>query len=881
MKDNQLHNDTPPQWPLRLLMRFCPEAHHEMIEGDLLELYRERNNKNRTLNNIRYIYDALDLTWRSLSFEKIKTKPFNIAMLKNYLVVSMRHFLKNKSASLISIFSLVISLTFSLVIFNYVEIEKSYDSYIPDVEDKYRMIFDIYGSSGRNVHDAESPAPFAPFFAANIPAIKSYIRIFDQRNIILSNPGLQSTKIAFLGWTDPDILNFMGIEVISGSGKIEDQNSIMLSKSIAIRLFGSVSNAQGKTVRYNDVKNLEVQGIYEDFPFNSTVRLEAIGAIDVLQELIPTYYENGENWGGYSFHTYYKMNPNSDYRTIIESFKAKYEDRFDIDPENLPDEYFVFDLINVADIHLHSDMGSEMTAPVSITKLNLLNYLAIIIAIIGWINFINIQSARVPERIKEIGVRISLGANALNLRLMFLVEYLLICVFSSVIAIGIVYWSTTGFLYELLKIELPIFQLGLLATITLLIGTFSASFYPAIVASRLIKGDVIKTIKNRKTGRLRNFMISLQFAISLFLVVFTLTINQQVEYMHSLDPGFDTNSILVIDGPTTQSNDDLNKANQFRDELNGLASVDLATFSTLAPGKNKGWEGNLPSRDGDNSSFQKVSLVNIFPEFFKIMDIEVTAGRIPQGPQQSESLPRVILNETAVLGFNWTPEEAIGKKVGYSNDAVVVAVVEDIKTVGFQDQLVPMMFIHDHVYFQQTTNDYFLAKVNSTSILESMGHLEETYSNIFPDNDFVFNFSNELFQSQYQKEVDFNRLVMTFSLLSILLSLVGLAGITTYHVILKRKEIGIRKVLGSSINNILILFIKKYFYLILISGSIGLPIAYYISNDWLNNFAYRIDVGFLLLTAPLALMIFLVCLIVSFTSLNAALVNPVNVLKEE
>lgn len=801
-------------------------------------------------------------------------------MIKNFITVSVRNILKSKLASAISIFSLLLSLSFSLVIFTYTHTERTFDNFIPDHFNKYRINYKIFGSTGLNVHSATTPSPYAPFFSDNLPEIKSFTRLYTQQNIMLGSTDKSAVRLDRVGWSDANLLDFFGIEMLIGRAEVTDLNSLLLSENTAVALFGSAAEALGQPIDFNGNKNMVVAGVFEEFPDNSTIFVQALGNIEVLEELIPDYYQNGQNWGGYAYHTYLELAQETDINALLASFHSLSYDRFEVDVNDLPDEYMGFELINVADIHLYSDLSREMRPATSILRVKLLEFLALLIAIIGWINFVNLQSARIPERLKEVGVRRCLGAQVKDLRLMFFLEYLIMGLLSLVIAAGITYAILPKVSQSLLNTTPLVFGLGEMAVATLLSGTLIAAIYPSIIAARQIKIALQRHVSGKKS-LLRNAMLSVQFIVSLFLVAFTLVINAQIGFMSKQDPGFDPSSILVIEGPVTTFEDDIQRAQRFASELRQIATVEEATFSTLAPGRNRGWEGNLPSRDAENNVFQKVQLANIFPEFFEVMNAEVLAGRIPEGPQQNEDLPRVILNETAVRGYNWTPEQAIGQKVGYAADSYVVAVIKDFNTVGAQQAQSPMVFIYDHVFFQRTTNDYFLAKVNDHRVVESLRDLEEKYADIFPGNPFKFSFSDELFMEQYEAEYNFGTLVVTFSILSIILSLTGLVGVTSYHVILKRKEIGVRKVLGSGVGQILWVFVRKYLRIMILSSLLALPVTFWYLNGWLEGFATRISISPLLLAAPIGLMAALVCLIVGLVSIRAARSNMVNVLREE
>ncbi len=803
-------------------------------------------------------------------------------MIINYFLVSLRNILKHRASSVISISSLVFSLSFALVIMIYTHNERSFDNFIPDSQNKYRLTFNIHGDKGINIHAATSPAPYAPFFQAAIPEIKTSLRFMVNRygSALLINPNGNSIKSEYVAWSDEGILEFFGVPLLKGSGALSDPNSVLISEETALRLYGTI-DVLGKVLVYNDSKNFSVSGVFQDLPHNSTVQFDMVAGIEVLEEIMPWYYQNGANWGGYAFHTYFDFVPDIDQTKVGDTFTALYQERFEIDPMDLPSEYMSFGLINVSDIHLHSDMSSEITPPSDLQRILMFELLALVIAAIGWINFMNIQSARGPERLKEIAIRRALGASVASLRLLFLGEYLVINLVSIVLAVLLALFVFPSWMESGLGITLQHMQIGPLPLVILGVGTVLASAYPAVLtAGQSPASSIAQTLKSSLAARVRNVLVSMQFVAALFLLVFTLVIYLQVRHMSRQDLGIEASTLLVIDGPVSEHPDDIQKARYFTERLEELASIESATFSTLAPGKNRGWQGNLPSRDGDNSSFQRVYLSNIFQEFFDILDVDVLAGSIPEGPVREEGLPRVILNRTAAKGYNWTPDEAVGKKVGYSSDAIVSAVVEDFNSVGFQEQLAPMVFIYDHVFFQSTTNDFFIVRVHDGSVLDDIAKIEETYLSLFPNNPFVHEFSDQLYISQYQREVDFNNLFLTFSALAILLSITGLIGLTTYHVIQKRREIGIRKVLGAKRNAVIGLFLSRYLKLIGISAIVAVAPTWWFANNWLNDFAVRIDLHPVVILAPLFLLVTLVMLTVGAIAANAAKVNPVEVLRE-
>lgn len=821
------------------------------------------------------------LVWDVLSSIRFLKSAFihqhSIVMIRSFVKTSARSIAKNRMSSFISVFSLVLGLTFSMSILTYTAGERSWDSYIKGGEDKYRLTYEIHGVDGLNSRSATSPSPYAPLFAANIPEIQSFIRFTQVRNCLISNAEVSSVDTDQVAFGDSDILTFFGIKMLEGNDDFHDEKSILISRSLAISLFGK-SNVVGSLLDFNGIQEFEIKGVFEDFPNQSTVSLDFIGPMDFMQVISPGYYQNGNNWGGYAYHTYFDLKENPDLRKLEDNFRSLYYERFQIDPENLPSEYSNFGLINVSDVHLSPDMARELTSSNDLQRIQLLEYLAYIIVIIGWINFINIQTARAPERYKEIGIRKTLGAFTKDLRVMFGLEFMLMNFGALVTSIMLVRWVTP--LLSLLgetSISEPVFNTPLVVFIT--IGILLSSVYPAI---QVTHKSGSRSIAGHKKGYsfLRNTMVVAQFSVTIFLIVYALVINFQVRHLSEQYPGFDSSQVLVIDGPISQNSYIAQRAERFKQQLLSMPGVAQVSSAGVAPGINKGWEGNCPSFDGDNSRFLTSYFSNITDDFFKVFDLEVLAGRIPDSRIQTEH-PRVVINRQAAEGYGWEIENAIGKKVGYTDTAVVSGVVENFNSVGFQEAVSPMIFIIDHVYHPRTINDYFLIQVNGSLSSQTLAEAEKLYEELFPTNPFNYSFADELFQKNYTEEISYNRKFILFSLLSILLALMGLIGLTIYHTIQKRKEIGIRKVLGSSEFKVVYLFVRQYAILLVVASIISIPITIIFIQKWLDNFASRIQLEISIVIAPIGCLALIAILAVGLISLKAARLNPVEILKEE
>lgn len=798
-------------------------------------------------------------------------------MIKNFLTLSIRNILKSKLSSFISCGSLVLGVAFALSITKYTYEERQYDRYIPDVANKYRLTFEILNGADQSVQSATSPAPFASYFKDNRSEIESFVRYTNMRNCLINNPGRQSIISHKVALADNGLLSYFGISMLQGPEEIKGLDKAIISKSLAIKLFGKTS-VIGESVELNGERPFEIQGVYEDFPATSSVSLDFIAPLDVMQEFRPDFYQKGENWGGYSFYTFFRLMDDANLQEFTASLNTLYFDRFEIDPNQLPSESFRFSVMNLADIHLNSILSSEPTPTVSSTRLALLDMLVMVILTIAWINFINIQTSRIPERLDELNVRKALGALDRDLGLMLFVEQLALNVIALIIGYFIVEYIFPG----LLSMHFPTtgsveFTRELLIIIG--IGAFASSLYPAYYAVRMsLQAARSNDPKNSRSERFRNVLVGLQFAVTIFLLAYTYSINRQVQHMNNQNPGYDSNKVLVIKGPITQSENVRNDAEYFKNELSRLAGVETVSYSSMGPGLSEGWEGNMGTMNGERI-FQTCKLTNVADDFFEVFDIELLSGTIPKfGSPTNE--PRLIINHTAAKGYGWTPKEAIGQRVEYSSGSTIVGVVEDFHTIGFQNALKPTIFIIDPVFFTHTSYNHFLLNIEPKQLTSIIDKAEELYKTSFPDNPFDYSLADDLFQQQYQSEMNYNELFMTFSLLSICLGLAGLLGLTIYHAHQKRKEIGIRKVLGSNEMNIVTLFSKKYVLILVYSSILALPVSYFFIENWLEGFAFRITFSPLIILVPIVLLGFVVCLTVGLVVWRSSRVNPVEVLRD-
>lgn len=803
-------------------------------------------------------------------------------MLRSFILVSLRNLTKYKVSSLISSGSLALGILFAFVIFKFTAFERSFDRAVPDYDKKVRLNFMINNGGSTTVHAATAPYPFTDLFVPQSAEIENYARFFDAGEGILAFEDRVSIKTRGITFADESLLDFFGVQILRGGDIDEyDLKSVVISASLATQMFGT-QDPLGKTVSYLGVHDFVVKGVFRDLPENSSVDFHLVGAMDFVQTLRPAYYQEGKNWGGYSFHTFYELATGTDHQVLVDKFRELYYERFEIDAEKLAGEVFDFELIPLADMHLNSGVVREQNESGSESKIRMLEYLAFVILAIAWINFINLQATKAPQRMKEIGVRKVFGAGGKNLYVMFCLEFALLNLMSLAGAAGLL-WLINPYLQDLTTVNLDPVVLPLTAhpwlLVFVLLGVLVSSVYPAIVTVR--NGVSLKsTFSDNRGSWFKRGLVTVQFAVSLFMIAYTLTVYLQVDHMTNQDPGFDTAKVLMINGPVTQMETNRQNAEFVKQQALNLTGVELATWGGASPGVNQGWQGNIREMDSPEELYQTAYFSNITNDYFEVFNLQILAGRIPL-LNTPHTEPRLVVNERALKGWGWnSPKEAIGKRIGYGSGSTVVAVVENFNSLGFQSEIDPRVFIVDHLYKAQTANDFFLLRIDPRHTDDIVSSMEEAYRTSFPGNPFHYSFLNEEFDSLYATEVAYNKVFSIFSGLAIALACVGMLGLARFSAINRRREIGIRKVLGSGEMSIVRLFLKEYFWLVAMAFIISTPLSYYLIDAWLDSFAYRINIGAELFMLPLVTLFVLTMITVGSISYRASLANPVKVLKE-
>ena len=798
-------------------------------------------------------------------------------MWHNYFTVALRNLYRNRVFSAINILGLSVGMVASLLIFQYVAFEQSYDAFHPGAEDIYRIQLDSYQQGKLAFRSATSFPATAPTLKRDFPEVLEATRLLDSDGGVITYNQVQyrENHYYFADNSAPAVLH---IPFLKGDPNtaLQDPNAVVLSESTARKYFGD-EEPMGKMLRLGNDPYL-VKGVFMDYPKNSHL------VLDLLFSFPEKHKEAASNWGWYDFYTYVKLRPGTD----PDRFEAKIKNLvMQYSPERAQrgrrDELLLQPLRS---IYLYSDLNQEAEANGNGQAVRFLLVIAFFILAIAWINYINLATARAADRAKEVGIRKAIGARRGQLVRQFLAESALLNGAAAAVALLLVrfalpsYNTLTGKALSWSQWGQP--SLWGTALLTLVVGSLLAGMYPAFVLSGF---RPIAVLKGRLQGApgglaLRQTLIVFQFAASVLLIVGTLTVYKQLRYMQAQDLGFDPEQTLVLRGPGVHDSTYSLRASSFRQELVNAGIAPRVTASTYVPGIEIIWTTNYRRKGQPSQESNTVYVTAIDDAFLEAYGIGLAAGR-NFSPSFGTHRKGVLLNETAAKLFGFrNPQEAINQEIAGYDTSVVVGVVKDYHQQGLQRAHWPMLFRYSPQPSADATQFYSL-KVPARDLDKTLAAVKSRYDAFFPGNPFEYFFLDTFFNEQYKAERQFGRVFGLFAGLAILIAALGLFGLISFTAARRAREIGIRKVLGASVSGIVLLLARDFVKLAGLGVAIAVPLAWYVMEGWLADFAYRTEVGagVLALAGLLALLVAL--LTVSFQAFKAAGANPVKALRTE
>ena len=878
---------SPPKWANQFLEWYCNDDLIDEIQGDLVEAFHYRKQEvGHRKARLWFIWDVVRF-FRPSSFKKRSYNSNQFAMLKNYLIVSLRNFKSQKAYSFINLSGLIVGISACLLISLHVMDEVSYDTFHPRAEQTYRIVMDMYGNGELKVKSAPIYPAVGPNIIEEWPEIDMYTRILPFGGGVYSKLLEDGTSIRYneekAVLADENFFEMFGFELIDGDIKsvLDEPNEIVLSRTAAERYFGS-DNPIGESIYWRGTRELKVSGVFEDFPKNSHMDFELISSLKSWDG----FEEWPNNWGWYDFYTFVKVADNIS-QPILDAKLATY---LDVKKKESHEKFNIREELwsqNIGDIHLHSsNLGWDMGQNGGAEQIYFLSIIALLILLIAWVNYVNLATARAIKRAKEVGIRKVIGALKSNLVSQFLVESFLYNALAVLVSVALV-WLLVPVVNQRLDVSLgksllldPKVVGGLLLLIV--IGTICAGLYPAMVLTSFIPVRVLKgqIYSRKKRFGFRQMLVVFQFTASITLILGTFLVVKQLNFMRSQDLGLNIEQTLVLRAPSSGTGDEdlINRLKVYRAALEALPEVKGFTMSNVVPGIENFAISGFTSpvfKEDLRDCYQ----VGIDDEFLELFDISIVEGRSFNRELKTDT-GSVLINLVAMkhLGYN-TPEEAIGEKLNYNSDAplTIIGVVENYHQADLKKDLDPVVFSYNRREFAS----YYSLKVNSTDYASTIKTVETQWNKIYPDNPFDYFFLDELFDRQYKSDEQFNAVFIGFAGLAIFVACLGLFGLVSFTAEQSRKEIGIRKVLGASASKLVMLLAKDYARLIIVAVVIAFPLAYFLMQEWLKGFAYQtqISVGVFVFGALVIALVSFVT--VSFKSFSAANGNPVNALRDE
>jgi putative ABC transport system permease protein len=808
-------------------------------------------------------------------------------MIKNYLVIALRSFLKHKSFTILNVIGLSLGMVASLLILQYVKYERSYDSFHSKASDVYRIQYNQWQSGKLRFECAAAVPAVGPALKNNFPEVKAFTRLFPVSGIAsYESPdrGVISFREEKMQITDPAVFEVFDFKLLKGDKitALQGPNKTVISQGAAKKYFGD-EDPMGKTIAWDGNRKFEVTGIFEDIPDNSHIKFDFMFSYETLNK--ETQNASETEWGWYDFNTYVLLQPGTDVKVL----QAKWDewllkDRGEEWKKRNSKQEFI--LQPILDIHLYSNLLQE-SQPEELgdgDSVYALSIIALFILIIAWVNYINLATARSFDRANEVGVRKVMGAQKAQLMKQFLSEAFLVNLFAamiSVLAVRLI-WP---YFAELSGRNIPLSfmmqqDFWLLLGALFLAGTILSGFYPSMVLSSFKPVSVLKgkVFHSAQGNMLRKSLVVFQFVASVVLISGSVIVYQQLKYMRNQDLGIDINQTLVLKGPGVVVDSLFRQTLEaFKTESLRIPGIKSMTASTNVPGDEIFWASGIKRIVGGPENSISGYTVGIDHDYVPSFDLNIIAGRNFDLDHPNEK-QHVILNRAMVVALEFADvKSAIGEKVRHGGDTMeIVGVLEDYHQMSMKEVVTPLVYRY--------TPDFasFLAfKVENNNYQQILSALEEPWKTLFPDNPMDHFYLDQFFNRQYESDKRFGQIFGMFTLIAIFVACLGLFGLASFMTIQRTKEIGIRKALGSTSTDVVLLLSKGFIQLVLIANLIAWPLAWYIMENWLQSFPYRITINpILFLVAGLSVVI-IAFLSVGFETFKAARINPALTLKNE
>jgi putative ABC transport system permease protein len=824
---------------------------------------------------------------------------FSLTMFKNYFKTAFRSLTRNRNYTIINISGLAVGIAVCMMIFIIIQFQTSFDNFHSKKDRTYRVLTEYHHADAANISYGKGvPFPMPTGLKTAFPQLEQVAPVYASHNDQLQVLDVNGTPVknfkeqSGVFYTEPSFFNIFDFPLLAGSyASLKDPNNVLLTKEIAETYFGDWKTAIGKTIKLTGSYRigaglfqfppivLKVSGILATIPANTDFQLKLVVAFgtDFTGDKINGLQNPDWNQSGPDFGCYVLLPPNISVDNFNQQLRAY--SRKMASPDN-KDSHILQPL---SAVHYDTQTGDYSNKTISHELLNVLWLIAAFILLIACVNFINLSTAQAVNRAKEVGVRKVLGSNKSQLRLQFIIETFLIVTSAVILAAGITVFALP-YVNQLLELSLSFNILNNPAIILFLFAvtvvvTALAGFYPSIVLSRFNPVNAFKSKLTANTAKgisLRRGLVVFQFIIAQALIIGTLIIVKQMDYFMNQPLGFDKDAIVNV--PYRPDNTGGKLADYLRQQLLSVNGVQAVSLSS-----------NTPVED-DNNMFTTFKFGHAIKEtdfqaIIKFADndyvptykLQLVAGR---NLQPSDPTREFLVNESFVksLGFK-KPEDILNKEISMWDDRIkcpVVGVLKDFNDRSFRQDLAPLLITTNITMYRQAS-----IKLATTNISSTMQSVKKIWEQTFPDYVYEYKFLDDKIESFYKQESQLAQLYKIFAAIAIFLSCLGLYGLASFMAVQRIKEVGIRKVLGATAGNIVYLFSKEFIILIAIAFLIATPLAWYFMNEWLQDYAYRINISWWLFAAGGLAAIIIALATISFQAIKAAIANPVKSLRTE
>jgi len=810
-------------------------------------------------------------------------------MFKNYLKIAWRSLKRQPFFAFLNTFGLAIGMAGGLLIALYIYDEVNYDTMFKDAERIFRINVDskFGGAEGKS---AEVSAPMAAAMENDFSQVEQTVRFRNLGSMLLRKTDTRANvKQEGATFVDSTFFDMFGLDLLVGDVEtaLKEPNTLIMTRTAALKHFG-LKNALGQQMVLNNSDTYTVTGVIDDMPKRSFLRDHSI-----FMAMAGNEDAQNQEWTSHNYFTFIKLIPGADIadfqeplQSMLGTYIMPYVQTFlpGVTEEQLAasGNYLNFSTIALPDIHLYSDKDYELSANSSIQNVYILSFIGLFLIVLASVNFMNLSTAQSLKRAKEVGIRKTLGSGKPALIRQFLTESGLISFISLLFALVIAavatpYFNVLSGKSVAIPFSDPFFWLILLSA-TVVLALFAGS-YPAFFMSRFMPVSVLKGGGKNSVGggTIRNLLVVFQFAISVFLIISTLVVFQQLQFIQSKDVGFTKDQVLIIDDVYTLGE----KASAFKEEVAQLGQVESASLSSFLP---------TPSARSNTSFFKEggataensinMQIWRVDEDYVPTLDMELVAGRNFDRQFGTDSTA-MLINESAASILGVQPEEALGMRIirnfedGTSNYFKIIGVLENFNYESLREDIGALSMTLDN------STGSMAVRLKAGNFSNAIAGIEGIWDNIAPGQPFGYRFMEDSFNSTYRAEQQLGRIFVTFTILSILIACLGLFGLAAFNAQKRTKEIGIRKVLGASVGQITYRLTTDFLKMVGVAILISLPIGWFVMNKWLEDFSYRIEISWWMLALAGLLAIGIAVLTVSYQSIKAAIVNPVKSLRTE